>query len=161
MVKDAIGHLPPVEDGVHHPDDFLHRARKLSDINKKRICATKEGGFWREWDKSLWLKCHKRKSGKEFRSVYGRMKWNEIAPTMTTYCVGLSNGRFGHPQQDRAITLREAALLQSFPETYEFIDNSKQYNLMTIARHIGNAVPVDLAVAVAKSIKKHLHKNDN
>lgn len=117
-VKDAIGHLPPVEDGVHHPDDELHRARKLTDLNKKRIQATKEGGFWRDWEKSLWLDCHKKKNGREFHSVYGRMKWDEVAPTMTTFCIGLGNGRFGHPEQDRAITLREASILQSFPETY-------------------------------------------
>ncbi|HPM31314.1 MAG TPA: DNA cytosine methyltransferase, partial [Chryseolinea sp.] len=119
-VRQAIGHLPPIEDGIAHPSDRLHRARKLSELNKKRIIATKEGGFWRDWDKSLWLECHKKQQGKDFNSVYGRMKWDDVAPTMTTYCTGLSNGRFGHPEQDRAITLREAALLQSFPLEYEF-----------------------------------------
>lgn len=157
-VKSAIGHLPPVEDGVHHPNDALHRARKLSDLNKKRIQATKEGGFWRDWDKGLQLNCHKKENGKEFRSVYGRMKWNEVAPTMTTFCIGLGNGRFGHPQQDRAITLREAAILQSFPETYELIDPSITFSSQIIARQIGNAVPVGLGVAIAKSIKNHIEQ---
>lgn len=157
-VKDAIGHLPPIEDGVHHPDDALHRARKLSDLNKKRIQATKEGGFWRDWDKSLWLSCHKTKNGKEFHSVYGRMKWNDVAPTMTTYCIGLGNGRFGHPEQDRAISLREAAILQGFPETYELIDPAIPFASQTIARQIGNAVPVGLGVAIAKSIKNHIEQ---
>lgn len=156
-VKEAIGHLPPVEDGVAHPDDALHRARKLSDLNKKRIQAMREGGFWREWDKSLWLNCHKKESGKDFNSVYGRMKWNDVAPTMTTYCTGLSNGRFGHPEQDRAITLREAAILQSFPEDYEFIDPDTSFSPPILARHIGNAVPVGLGAAVAKSIKNHIN----
>lgn len=155
-VKDAIGKLPPVEDGVSHPSDALHRARKLTDLNKKRIQATKEGGFWRDWDKSLWLECHKKESGKTFRSVYGRMKWNEVAPTMTTYCTGLGNGRFGHPEQDRAITLREAALIQSFPKSYKFFDPKGTFSSPTIARQIGNAVPVGLGVAIAKSIKKHI-----
>lgn len=156
-VKDAIGHLPPVEDGISHPDDLLHRSRKLSDLNKKRIQATKEGGFWRDWDKSLWLDCHKKKSGKSFRSVYGRMKWNDVAPTMTTYCTGLGNGRFGHPEQDRAITLREAALIQSFPADYQFFNPEHQsFSSPNIARHIGNAVPVGLGVAIAKSIKNHI-----
>lgn len=156
-VKDAIGHLPPVEDGVSHPSDALHRARKLTDLNKLRIKATKEGGFWRDWDKSLWLECHKKESGKSFRSVYGRMKWNEVAPTMTTYCTGLGNGRFGHPDQDRAITLREAALIQSFPPNYKFYNPEEAFSSPTIARHIGNAVPVGLGIAIAKSIKNHIN----
>jgi len=155
-VRQAIGSLPPVEDGVSHPSDKLHRARKLSDLNKKRIIATKEGGFWRDWDKSLWLKCHTKKKGKDFNSVYGRMKWDDVAPTMTTYCTGLSNGRFGHPEQDRAITLREAALLQSFPMDYKFFNSTETLSTPSIARHIGNAVPVELGVAIAKSIKKHI-----
>lgn len=157
-VKDAIGHLPQVEDGVAHPDDPLHKARKLTDLSKKRIKAMKEGGFWRDWDKSLWLECHKKKSGKDFNSVYGRMKWDDVAPTMTTYCIGLNNGRFGHPEQDRAITLREAALLQSFPGNYKFIDPKNPLNSQTIAKHIGNAVPVGLGVAIAKSIKNHIQQ---
>ena len=157
-VREAIGHLPPVEDGVSHPKDILHRARKLTPINKKRIQATKEGGFWRDWDESLKLECHKKETGKSFRSVYGRMKWNEVAPTMTTYCTGLGNGRFGHPEQDRAITLREAALIQSFPKDYQFVDPAKNMSSLSIARQIGNAVPVELGVAIAKSIKEHIER---
>lgn len=160
-VKDAIGHLPPVEDGVSHPKDLLHRARKLTDLNKKRIQATKEGGSWKDWDKSLWLECHKKESGQSFRSVYGRMKWNDVAPTMTTYCTGLGNGRFGHPEQDRAITLREAALIQSFPQEYDFIDPNIPMSSPAIARQIGNAVPVELGVAIAQSIKNHINQLDS
>ncbi|MFP3592971.1 DNA cytosine methyltransferase [Chryseobacterium sp. SIMBA_038] len=160
-VKDAIGHLPIIEDGISHPNDMLHRARKLNDLNKKRIQATKEGGSWKDWDESLWLECHKKESGKSFRSVYGRMKWDDVAPTMTTYCTGLGNGRFGHPQQDRAISLREAAIFQSFPENYDFIDPSKPMSSPAIARQIGNAVPVELGVAIAKSIKQHLQEINN
>ncbi|MFE3867043.1 DNA cytosine methyltransferase [Flavobacterium sp. LS2P90] len=155
-VRDAIGHLPPVEDGIAHPSDSIHIARKLTDLNKKRIQASVEGGFWRNWDESLWLECHKKESGKAFGSVYGRMKWDEVAPTMTTCCTGLSNGRFGHPEQDRAITLREAALLQSFPINYQFTDSSSKIPTQTIARQIGNAVPVGLGIAIAKSIKNHI-----
>jgi DNA (cytosine-5)-methyltransferase 1 len=156
-VRDAIGHLPHVEDGVEHPTDPLHKARKLTDLNKRRIQATKEGGFWRDWDKSLWLECHKKESGKSFRSVYGRMMWDKVAPTMTTYCTGLGNGRFGHPEQDRAITLREAALIQTFPKNYKFFDPKiGGYSSPAIAKHIGNAVPVGLGIVIAKSIKKHL-----
>jgi DNA (cytosine-5)-methyltransferase 1 len=155
-VKDAIGHLPSIEGGIADPKDALHRARKLTDLNTRRIKATKEGGFWRDWDKSLWLECHKKESGKSFGSVYGRMKWNDVAPTMTTYCTGLGNGRFGHPDQHRAISLREAALIQSFPKNYKFIDPKAVFSPPTIARHIGNAVPVGLGIAIAKSIKNHI-----
>ena len=157
-VKDAIGHLPTVEDGVAHSADPLHRARKLTALNKKRIQAMRPGGFWREWDKSLWLKCHKKKKGKDFNSVYGRMTWDDVAPTMTTYCIGINNGRFGHPEQDRAITLREAALLQSFPENYQFINPKTTFNSQNIAKHIGNAVPVGLGVVIGKSIKNHIEQ---
>ena len=157
-VRQAIGHLPPVEDGVTHPSDGLHKSRKLTDLNKKRIRATKEGGNWQDWDESLWLECHKKESGKNFKSVYGRMKWNDVAPTMTTYCIGLSNGRFGHPEQDRAITLREAALIQSFPNDYKFIEPNKEISNNVLARQIGNAVPVGLGVVVAKSIKNHINQ---
>ncbi len=157
-VRDAIGHLPPVEDGVSHPNDKLHRARKLTALNKKRVRATAEGGSWKDWDKSLWLECHKKESGKSFGSVYGRMRWDDVAPTMTTYCTGLGNGRFGHPEQDRAISLREAALIQSFPIDYDFIDPTKPMSSPAIARQIGNAVPVGLGIAIAKSIKKHIEE---
>lgn len=157
-VRSAIGHLPKIEDGSFCPNDILHRARKLTPINKRRIKATKEGGSWRDWDEDLKLACHKKESGKDFGSVYGRMKWDEVSPTMTTYCTGLSNGRFGHPEQDRAISLREAAILQSFPETYKFIAPDKDFSVQALARHIGNAVPVKLGVAIAKSIKNHINK---
>ncbi|RZJ86260.1 MAG: DNA cytosine methyltransferase, partial [Chryseobacterium sp.] len=155
-VRDAIGHLPIVEDGIAHPSDPIHIARKLTELNKKRIQASVQGGFWRDWDKSLWLDCHKKESGKAFGSVYGRMKWDDVAPTMTTCCNGLGNGRFGHPEQDRAITLREAALIQSFPMNYQFADSSSKISTQTIARQIGNAVPVGLGIAIAKSIKNHI-----
>lgn len=155
-VKEAIGHLPKIEDGIICPTDPLHYSKKLSEINKKRIQATKEGGSWKDWDESLRLECHKKESGKQFGSVYGRMKWNDVAPTMTTYCIGLSNGRFGHPEQDRAISLREAALIQSFPENYKFIDPNTEFSSPKIARQIGNAVPVGLGIAIAKSIKNHI-----
>jgi DNA (cytosine-5)-methyltransferase 1 len=155
-VRKAIGHLAPINDGVPDPNDPLHRARKLTDLNKRRIQATREGGFWREWDESLWLDCHKKEGGKSFRSVYGRMVWEDVSPTMTTYCVGLGNGRFGHPEQDRAISLREAAIFQSFPEKYDFINPNVPFSSAAIARQIGNAVPVDLGAAIATSIKRHL-----
>ena len=155
-VHQAIGHLPEIEDGEHCGNDYLHFARKLTDISKKRIKATPEGGGWQDWTEDLLLECHKKEGGQMYRSVYGRMSWKDVAPTMTTYCIGLNNGRFGHPKQDRAISLREAAILQSFPENYDLIDPDATFNMQVIARQIGNAVPVGLGQAIAKSVKKHI-----
>lgn len=155
-VRDAIGHLPKISDGEHSSEDFLHYSRRLTEINKKRIKVTPEGGGWQDWDKSLLLECHKKIGGQMYRSSYGRMSWNNVAPTITTYCIGLNNGRFGHPEQDRAISLREAALLQTFPKEYDFIDPNSTFNLHIIARQIGNAVPVRLGEAIAISIKNHI-----
>jgi DNA (cytosine-5)-methyltransferase 1 len=156
-VRKVIGRLPMIEDGIAHESDPIHRARKLSPINKVRIQATPEGGGWRDWDDELLLECHKKKSGKSFASVYGRMKWDDVAPTLTTQCTGYGNGRFGHPEQDRAITLREAALLQTFPKNYKLFDPKTDISTPNIERHIGNAVPVRLGQVIAKSIKKHIH----
>ena len=86
------------------------------------------------------------------------MRWDAVSPTITTHCIGLSNGSFGHPEQDRAISLREAALLQSFPLTYQFSEQDKSFNMAAIARHIGNAVPPQLGAIIAKSIELHINK---
>ena len=85
------------------------------------------------------------------------MKWDEPAPTMTTFCTGIGNGRFGHPKQDRAISLREASLLQTFPKDYDFIENKNEpLKMGAISRHIGNAVPPKLGEVIGLSIKEHL-----
>lgn len=155
-VKDAIGYLPPIEDGEYHPNDKLHFARKLSTSNKTRIQNTPYGGSWTDWPENLKLACHKKDSGKSYSSVYGRMKWEEPSPTMTTQCIGYGNGRFGHPEQDRGISLREAAILQSFPGTYKFAPDDEDIPIVKVARQIGNAVPVKLGEIIARSIKEHL-----
>jgi len=156
-VRDAISKLPRLRDGGVNTNDLLHRASKLSDLNKKRIKATpKNGGNAKSWSKDLLPDCYKRKSGKTFMSsVYGRMKWDEPAPTMTTHCVSLGTGRYGHPTQNRAISLREAAIFQSFPDYYEFGD-SQNISITRISKQIGNAVPVLLGQIIAKSIKQHI-----
>ncbi len=159
-VKNAIGKLEPLKSGEVSKKDSLHRAAKLSELNLKRIRQSKQGGTWKDWDENLVLECHKKPSGKTYVSVYGRMSWNEPAPTITTHCTGIGNGRFGHPEQDRAITLREAAILQSFPKGYKFIKPNEDFKVKTISTHIGNAVPVTLGRIIGKSIKKHL-KNIN
>ncbi len=158
--KDAIGGLPPVKCGEVCPTDPLHRSRVLGELNLKRIKATPAGGDWRDWPDRLVLKCHKKKKGKSFGRVYGRMRWDTLAPTMTAQCTGIGNGPFGHPDQNRAITFREAALIQTFPINYDFIDPEGEFKAKDITRHIGNAVPPRLGQMIARSIKEHLEGLD-
>jgi DNA (cytosine-5)-methyltransferase 1 len=155
-VRDAIGSLPAIKAGETHPADRLHTARGVRATNLERLQATSEGGSWKDWSDDLRLECHKKDGGKTFRAVYGRMTWDEPAPVITTQCLGIGNGRFGHPEQDRAISIREAALLQSFPPTFDFIAPDTKVSGLHLARQIGNAVPVRLAEAVARSIRRHL-----
>ena len=158
-VREAIGHLPPISAGeVPRIGDRLHRSRGLSSINLKRLKSSKQGGSWRDWDKDLQLDCHRKESGKSFRSVYGRMHWDAPSPVITTQCLGIGNGRFGHPSQDRAISIREAALLQSFPMNFKFIPPRAPVYGLILARQIGNAVPVLLARVIARSIRSHLRR---
>lgn len=155
-VRQAIGRLRPLRAGEAAPRDKLHVTSTLSEINLKRIKASKPGGTWRDWPENLVADCHRAESGKTYPGVYGRMEWNKPAPTMTTQCYGFGNGRFGHPKQDRAISLREAAILQSFPRNYAFVPKDGEVSFKILGRLIGNAVPVDLGRAIAKSINKHL-----
>lgn len=133
-VGDWIGDLPPLMAGETSPDDPEHCAAKLSELNLRRIRATPEGGNRRDWPEELWLNCHKIHDG--HTDVYGRLSFDRPASALTTRCISYSNGRFGHPVQDRAISIREAANLQTFPRNYRFYGN-----LGSKAKQIGNAVP--------------------
>lgn len=157
-VRDAIGLLPPLENGQTDLFDPLHKSAGLSDLNLKRIRQSRPGGTWKDWDEELILNCHKKETGRSYSSVYGRMKWEEPSPTITTQFYSLGTGRFGHPEQDRALSLREGALLQTFPLKYKFFKDIKGMYIGTISRHIGNAVPVQLGKIIGISIKKHLKK---
>lgn len=156
IVRQTIQHLEPLEAGQVCEMDPLHRTSKLSELNLRRIRASTPGGTWRDWPEELVAKCHRRGSGKGYASVYGRMRWEEPSPTITAQCYGFGNGRFGHPEQDRAISLREAALLQTFPENYEFVAPGEPVYFKVVGRLVGNAVPVELGRVVARSIKQHL-----
>jgi DNA (cytosine-5)-methyltransferase 1 len=155
-VRDAIEEMAPLKAGEMYDDDPLHQSSELSPLNLKRIRASKAGGTWRDWDKELVAKCHKKKTGKTYPSVYGRMAWDEPSPTMTTQFFGFGNGRFGHPHQNRAISLREGAILQSFSRNYKFVKKNEPVYIKTIGRLIGNAVPVRLGRAIGKSIVRHV-----
>ncbi len=155
-VRQAIGRLSLLQAGEAAPCDKLHVSSSLSEKNLKRIRASKPGGTWRDWPAHLVADCHRVESGRTYPGVYGRMEWDKPAPTMTTQCYGFGNGRFGHPEQDRAISLREAAILQSFPRDYAFVPEDGEVTFTVLGRLIGNAVPVGLGRAIAKSIDSHL-----
>lgn len=163
-VMQAIGNIPPIKAGSSHPDDQLHRSSELSEINLRRIKASRPGGTWRDWPKELLVECHTKESGKTYPSVYGRMSWDEPSPTITTQFYGYGNGRFGHPEQDRAISLREGAILQSFPTDYKFTRPGDPILQRSIGRLIGNAVPVTLGEVIGASLLKHIsasHRKGN
>jgi DNA (cytosine-5)-methyltransferase 1 len=148
-VRDWISGLPPILAGEVHPMDPDHQAAELSPLNLARIKATPEGGGRLNWPKELWLDCHKTYSG--HTDVYGRLSWDKQASGLTTRCISFSNGRFGHPEQDRAISLREAACLQTFPREYRF-----HGYLQSRARQVGNAVPPNMARALADQVLRLL-----
>ena len=157
-VRDSIQHLGAIEAGSGSKSDSLHKSSGLSAKNLKRIKQSKPGGTWRDWNVELRATCHSKESGRTYPGVYGRMQWDEPAPTITTQFHGYGNGRFGHPFQDRAISLREGALLQTFPQDYSFVPEDENVYIAPIARLIGNAVPVLLGKAIGNSIVAHMEK---
>lgn len=154
-VRTAIGHLPaPPIDGSDHPDFFGHRSDRLSDKNKARLMALKEGQARDDLPEHLLADCHKVSSAViGHRNVYGRMAWDDVAPTITARFDSFTRGKFGHPEQLRSISLLEGALLQTFPENYHFTGTK-----VDIARQIGNAVPPKFAAAIGRSIAKAIQK---
>jgi len=143
VVSDFLGE----KNGFHkipagHKDktEFMHTVAGLSDVNIKRLKLTpKNGGSRYSWaDTDMQINAYKNKKGNiSFSDTYGRMSWDKPAPTITTKFFSISNGRFAHPEENRAISIREGATLQTFPKTYKFIGSS----IAVIARMIGNAVP--------------------
>lgn len=157
-VRDVIGNLSPIAAGQADPNDPLHCASRLSELNLTRIEQSVPGGTWRDWDTKLQLDCHKKDTGSTFPSVYGRMLWDEPAPTITTQFYGYGNGRFGHPEQNRALSIREGAMLQSFPANYVFTDEGESVIKRELGIHIGNAVPVNLGRAIGATILNHVRE---
>lgn len=146
-VRSAIAHFPPIRAGESHGMFPNHVAAGLSECNLRRLEHTPpDGGDRRAWPRDLILDCH-REHANGHTDVYGRMFWDRPAPTLTGKCHSISNGRYGHPCQDRAISLREAASLQTFPDEYVFYGSAKH-----IAVQIGNAVPVRLAEVLARQV---------
>lgn len=152
-VKDAIGVLPKAGesgDPLHDlPESRTPRVMQLI----RRI--PKDGGSRTDLPKEDQLDCHKRCNG--FKDVYGRMAWNEVSPTITSGCFNPSKGRFLHPEEDRAITMREAALLQGFPRQYKFPTRGGK---CAVAMMIGNALPPPFIAAHARKVREILKLKD-
>lgn len=147
-----IKDLPPIMAGESHPQFKNHRAADLSSTNLERIKATPEGGGRLDWPKHLRLDCHNDYSG--HTDVYGRLHKLRPAAALTTRCISLSNGRYGHPTQNRAISVREAARLQTFPDDFEFSGS-----LNSMAVQIGNAVPARLAETFGNHFQAHFQNS--
>ena len=149
-MRETIGDaelFPPIKAGHQDLSNFMHTSASLSELNLTRIKQTKHnGGDRRSWSKDLQPNSYKHHKG--HYDVYGRMFWDKPSPAITTRFISYSNGRYGHPEQNRAISLREGAVLQSFPKEYEFHSNSQNM----IAKMIGNAVPPELAKRIGLSI---------
>lgn len=153
-VGDLIKKLPKIESGQKSKKDYMHQAKNLSELNLKRIRQSKPGGSWKDWERNLLPNCYKKKSGQTYTSVYGRMRWDDISPTITTQFASYGSGRFGHPEQDRALSIREGALLQTFPINYDF----GNFPASKLCRHIGNAVPPRLGFVIGKTIREHIQR---
>ena len=149
-VREWIGDLPKIDAGENHQHVPNHRAASLSLLNLERVKATPEGGSRRNWPNYLKLECH-RGGFNGYSDVYGRLRWDAPASALTTRCISLSNGRFGHPNQDRAISAREAASLQTFPRSFRFYGS-----LNSVARQIGNAVPVLVSQKFGENFVDHV-----
>lgn len=152
-LRDVLGvrnGFPKVKAGFRDDSEFMHTVAGLKDINKKRLALTKKDGGTRlsyADNEELAPNCHKFDK-ENFKDTYGRMWWDKPSPTITTKFFSISNGRFAHPEEDRAISIREGAVLQSFPKDYIF----KTTSIANTARMIGNAVPPKYASAIAKAI---------
>jgi DNA (cytosine-5)-methyltransferase 1 len=149
-VRSTIEDLPRLDSGEQDANDPLHFSRRHHAITLRRLSQIpKDGGSRFSLPKKLVLECHKDYSGHP--DVYGRMSWDGVSPTLTTGCTDVTRGRFAHPEDDRAITLREAARLQTFDDSYRF-----EGNFSEIATQIGNAVPVRLIEEIASVLRADL-----
>ena len=156
---DEIGRLPKISAGETSPSDPLHRSPSMNPTMLARIMQSVPNGTWLDWDEELRTPCHQAESGQSYKSVYGRMAWEEPSPTITTQFYNFGTGRFGHPEQHRALSLREGALLQTFPQDYQFVAPGEPIQFTKIGRYIGNAVPVRLGEVIGESIIEHFKRH--
>ncbi len=153
-VRMAIGNLKPAGQSR----DPLHdMPENRSEGMRKRIeLIPKDGGSRLDLPKELQLNCHLRLDG--FKDVYGRIAWNDISPTITGGCFNPSKGRFLHPEENRNITMREAALLQTFPRSFCLPPGTTKTDA---AQMIGNALPPEFVRRQALSISRAIKQRRN
>jgi len=154
-VRDAISHLPPIEQGQAHPEDPMHVCpRHTDEVTERMRAIPRDGGSWGDIVEShphLLIPSMLNKRPGSFPDVYGRMWWDRPAPTITRECASPGNGRYTHPEQDRLLSVREMALLQGFPADYEFVGTlTQRYN------QIGDAVPPLVSRQVADHVRRML-----
>ena len=147
-VAEFIRNTPPIAAGERSAEDPAHTTLPLSPTNLERIRQSKPGGSWKDWDEAMVNPCHTRA---HYPAPYGRMRWDEPAPTITTQFCYYSTGRFGHPTQDRAISVREGALLQTFPHDYKLVNPEEHLPIHELARQLGNAVPVRIGEVIGNA----------
>jgi DNA (cytosine-5)-methyltransferase 1 len=148
-VRSAIGHL--LSPNVSWDALQAYREERTPCVERRIAAIPTDGGSLREAGEQHNLDCRRRLNG--FSDVYGRMSWDAVAPTITGGCINPSKGRFLHPQENRAITLREAALLQTFPRNYRFSLDDGRYELADL---IGNALPPEFVARHAREIARAL-----
>ncbi len=153
-VRNFIGEhngFPRIPAGHKDESDFMHSTSHLSVLNTRRVILTPQNGGTREaWknDDELQIEAYKGKGkDKIFKTIYGRLFWDKPASTITTRFIATSCGRFTHPEENRGLSLREGATLQTFPKNYKFIGG-----LVSVAKQIGNAVPPEMAKRIALSL---------
>lgn len=154
-VYDVIGDLPPPPDDYSvHRKYFNHQKCRITALNETRFSHVPQGGGWQDIPWDLRLPCHKVADVKTggWPDVYGRLRWEGQCPTITVGFDSFTRGRYGHPEQHRAITPREAARLQGFPDDFQFLGNR-----MDVRTQIGNAVPPPLAKAAGLAIIRALN----
>ena len=152
-LRDTISKYPKLEAGETCQVVKNHSCASLQEITLNRLKHTPEGGDRRQWPEEIMLKCHKNHLG--HTDVYGRLRWDKPSVTLTTKCISISNGRFGHPDQDRALSVREAAALQTFDDNFIFIGSTS-----SAGKQVGNAVPVKFAEALGDAVVLHSQKRD-
>jgi len=161
-VRETIDHLPLLRAGDVDTEHDLHRARSLSELNLERIDNMEPGTDWHLWEERgldhLLADCHTRDSGRSYKAPYSRMVPDEPAPTITTQFYNYGSGRFGHydTEQNRALSLLEGALLQTFPEDYDFYENWDDVGVNNLGRLIGNAVPPRLGEIIGDAVVQHV-----
>lgn len=156
-VRETIGHLPPPpSQGLEHDKFPGHRADKISELNRQRLTALQGGQARTDLPQELLADCHRASADKiGHRNVYGRMSWDDVAPTITARFDSFTRGQFGHPEQIRTISLYEGQLLQTFPADFRFVGSK-----VDVARQIGNAIPPLVAKRLGESLIQAIRLKD-